>query len=185
MMKAKINKVTIHIVQDDILKQDVMGIVHTTDPNLTVNSELAEKAGPSVQYACTQLGWCEVGSAVATDAGNLQQEKIIHVVGPRWGEGSERGKLANATWDTLRVAESNRLKSIAIPAISTGALGYPVENCAKTVLSEIIDFTFENLKYLRTIIVCLNSKLAFEAFEYEFKRQIQALKDTGEGKVRV
>ena len=184
-MKAKVNKVTIQIVQDDILAQPVSGLVNSTDPNLLVNSALSAKAGPSLQQACNAIGWCEVGSAVVTDAGDLKMEKVIHAVGPRWGEGSERGKLANVTLQCLRLAEQHHLKSLAIPAISTGTLGYPVENCAKTMLSQIIDFTFDAPRYLRAIIVCLDSPLAYQIFKAEFTTQLEDLKETGEGEVTV
>ncbi len=182
-MKAKINRISIEIVQDDIFTLDVTGIVITTDADLSVPSELLAKTGPQVQAECRQIGWCEVGSAIMTNAGRLKVKKLIHVAAPQWGEGSERGKLANATWSALNLAEENQLASIALPAISTGTLGYPLENCAVTLLSQVIDFTFEQVKHLKTIIICLNDELALEVFQSEFQRQIEELKETGEGKV--
>jgi O-acetyl-ADP-ribose deacetylase (regulator of RNase III) len=184
-MKAKVNKITIQIVQDNLLSLLVSGIVNATDTNLYVNPALAAKAGPTLQQACNAIGWCEVGSAVVTEAGEMQAEKIIHAVGPRWGEGSERGKLANVTMQCMRLAEQNHLKSVAIPAISTGVLGYPVENCAKTMLTQIIEFTFDSPRFLRTIIVCLDNPEAYEVFKAEFIEQIEGLKEAGEGEVTV
>jgi O-acetyl-ADP-ribose deacetylase len=184
-MKAKVNKVTIQIVQDDILTISVAGLVNSTDPNLYIPPNLAAKAGPALQQACSAIGWCEVGSAVMTDAGEMPVEKIIHAVGPRWGEGSERGKLANVTLQCLRLAEEAHLKSIAIPAISTGVLGYPVENCAKTMITQIIDFTFDAPRFLRTVIVCLDNPQAYQIFRAEFIEQLEALKEAGEGEVTV
>lgn len=183
-MKAKVNKIAIRIVHDALLNLPVEAIVHATDPNLTLTQEMILRAGPALQYECQYIGWCDIGSAVITTAGDLRFKKIIHVVGPRWGEGSERGKLANATRQTLHLAEENQLKSLALPAISTGILGYPVENCAKVMLTEIIDFTFENTKHLRKITLCLENELAFNAFVKEFQRQIANLKESGEGKVK-
>ncbi len=184
-MKAKVNKVTIKIAHDDLLTVPVAGIVNSTDPNLHIPSDMATKAGPSLEQACSVIGWCDVGSAVITDAGAMQVEKIIHAVGPRWGEGSERGKLANVTLECLRLADKNRLKSLAIPAISTGILGYPVENCAKTMLQQIIDFTFDDPRHLRTIIICLNNADAYQIFLQEFQAQLEDLKEAGEGEVTV
>ncbi|MBZ0279592.1 MAG: macro domain-containing protein [Anaerolineae bacterium] len=184
-MKAKVNKVTIQIVQDDILSLLVDTVVTVTDTNLTLHPALAAKAGALVQQACNAIGWCDIGEAVITDAGNMPISKIIHAVGPRWGEGSERGKLANVTLQSLRLAEQNRLKSIAIPAISTGILGYPIENCAKTILTQIIDFTFEDPRHVKTIIVCLDSSTAYHIFKAEFLSQIDDLKEAGDGKVSV
>ena len=184
-MKAQVNKVSIQVVPDDLLSLTAEGIVVSTDVNLTVSPVLSAKAGPTVQRECIQIGWCEVGSAVVTGAGNLYAEKIIHAVGPRWGEGSERGKLANVVLESLRLAEQQRLRSLAIPPISTGALGYPLENCAKTMLAQIVDYTFENLKHLRQIIICVDTALAFDVFRREFAEQLNELKEAGEGKVKV
>lgn len=184
-MKAKVNKVTISIVQDELFTLPVTGMVNATDPNLHLPPLLSAHAGKSLEQTCSTIGWCDVGSAVVTHAGDMPVEKIIHAVGPRWGEGSERGKLANVTTECLRLAEQNHLKSLAIPAISTGILGYPVENCAKTMLQQIIDFTFDDPRYLRTIVVCLDTLDAYQIFRQEFQVQIEDLKEAGEGKVSV
>ncbi len=178
-MKAKINKVTVRLTRETILSVTADVIVNATDPNLSLPPELAASAGLDVVHECIAIGWCDVGSAKMTGAGNLKAEKIIHAVGPRWGEGSERGKLGNVTWECLHLAESNELKSIAFPAISAGALGYPLENCATTMLNQIIDFTFEDLKHLRTIILCLPDELAFDAFKREFEQQLEKLHQSG------
>jgi O-acetyl-ADP-ribose deacetylase (regulator of RNase III) len=184
-MKVKVNKVTISIVKDRLLNLSVTSIVNATDPNLSLTEELAEKGGAALQAQCREIGWCDVGAAVITDAGSLPYQKIIHAVGPRWGEGSERAKLALATLQALRLAEAHRLNSIALPAISTGALGYPLESCAKVMIAQVIDFAFENLKHLRNIVICLADDLAYEAFRHELEQQIQSLKKSGEGKVKV
>lgn len=184
-MKAKVNKVTIQITQGDLVSMPVAAIVNDTDTDLTMEPRLLGKVGIAIQRELTLIGYCEVGSAVITSAGNLAAEKIIHTVGPRWGEGSERGKLANAVFECLRLAESHKLKSIAFPTISTGTNGYPLENCAKTMLTQIIDYTFEELKHLRTIIICLNDGLALEVFKHEFQQQLEELKQDGEAKVQV
>lgn len=172
-MQAKVNQITIQLVQGDIFSQPTAGIVHQTDTNLSMHPALLAKAGYEVQHECARIGHCEVGSAVITSAGNMGAAKIIHAVGPRWGEGSERGKLRNAIFECLQLAEQYQLESIAFPAISTGSMGYPLENCAKTMLAQIIDFTFEDINNLRTVIVCLENPIAFEIFSKEFEQQLQ------------
>jgi O-acetyl-ADP-ribose deacetylase (regulator of RNase III) len=182
-MQATVNRVTIEIIQEDIFQLDVMGIVQVTDSNLSVASELSALAGPSVQAACTQIGWCEVGSAVITNGGRLKAKKIIHAVGPQWGEGSERGKLVSTVWKVLTLAEENEVMALALPAISTGALGYPLENCAVTILNQVLDFTFERVKFLKRIVICLDDEIAFQVFQDEFKRQLDELKASGAAKI--
>jgi O-acetyl-ADP-ribose deacetylase len=173
-MQAKVNQVTIQLVQGDIFSQPAAGIVHQTDTNLVLHPTLLAKAGSEVQWECARIGYCEVGSAVITSAGNLPQvEKVLHAVGPRWGEGSERGKLLSVTFECLRLAEQYRLASIAFPAISTGILGYPLENCATTMLTQIIDFTFEDLNSLKIVILCLENPMAFDIFRKELEQQAE------------
>ena len=185
--KAKINRVIIGLIQGDIFQQIADAIVVITGANLSVSDDLIALAGESVRLQVQRIGGCEVGSAVITDAGNFTgAAKIIHAVAPRWGEGSERGKLANTTWECLQLAEAHRLTSIVFPPISVGVLGFPLESCANIMLNRIIDFTFENLKYLHTVTICLEEESpALEIFEAEFKRQIQLLNETGEAQVRV
>ena len=178
-MKAKVNKVTIHLTRDAVFATDAAALVNATDASLSLSPELIEKAGVEVARECALIGWCEVGTAAITGAGTLAAKKLIHAVGPRWGEGSERGKLASVTWDCLRLAEANRLRSVALPAISTGTLGYPVENCATTMLGQIVNFSFEDLKHLRRVILCLPDELTFEAFRREFERQLADLRQSG------
>ncbi len=184
-MKAKVNKVSIQILQGDLLSLPVSGIIAQTDTNLHLSAELLARAGASVQRACAAIGWCDVGQAVITDAGNLPFEKIIHAVGPRWGEGSERGKLDSVTFECLRLAEQARLKSVALPAISVGTLGYPVENCATTMLTRILDFALDEPKFLRSIVVCVQDPAVYTAFVNEFRNQIEELVNTDDGEITI
>jgi O-acetyl-ADP-ribose deacetylase (regulator of RNase III) len=186
-MKAKVNKVNIQLTQEDILSLPVAAIVTVTDPNLHVDPALLAKTGPTVQVQAEAIRWSDVGTAIVTDAGLLKNTvKIIHAVGPRWGDDSARAKLALVTWQCLELAEEHGLKSVALPPISTGALGYPLENCALTMLEQIIDFTFEKLRFLRSIVLCVgDAPNAMSIFETEFTRLLEELRETGEGQVHV
>ncbi|MBK8025995.1 MAG: macro domain-containing protein [Chloroflexi bacterium] len=185
MTKVKINKVTIRLLNADLLTVPADGIVTPTDPNLTMEFELARRVGAEVPRELSIMGWCDVGSAIVTSAGRLPFKKILHAVGPRWGEGSERGKLANVTRECLRLAEEHGLHSLVMPAISTGSLGYPVENCALTMLTQIVDYTFEDLRALRSVLLCLQDPHSLEAFSLELDRQVEQLRQSNEGHVQV
>lgn len=184
-MKAKVNKVTIEIKQTAVYGDTAEAWVTVTTPDLSLDPALRALTGDRITQETEAIAYCDVGEAVITGGGRLFDKHIIHAVGPKWGEGSERGKLANATWTALSLAEEKGLKAIALPAISTGTLGYPVENCAKTMLEQIIDFTFEPLKHLRLITLCMSTEAESTAFGREFQRQLETLKDNDEGKVRV
>ncbi len=185
-MKAKVNKVTIDVVQDDIFNLQTDATVVVTDPNVSLTDALAQVVGEAVRAEVQKIGWVEVGSAVLMDSGNLKTtDNLLFCVGPRWGEGAERGKLANAIWACLNIAEDNDLTAIAIPPISVGTLGYPVEAAAQIIIERIIDFTFETIKSVKKVTICLPNTPIFDVFQAEFKRQIENLRETGEGKVRV
>lgn len=65
---------------------------------------------------------------------------MIHVVGPRNGEGKENEKLRSAINKVLNIAQQNDFKSISIPAISTGIFGFPKDKCTKILIEESLKF---------------------------------------------
>jgi len=178
-MQAVINDVTVELIQGDITELDTDAIVNAANSQLILGAGVAgairRKGGPSIQEECLAIGYCEVGSAVITRGGNLKARYVIHAVGPRMGEGSEAGKLANAVRASLQLAEQYRLHSIAFPAISTGVFGYPLEGCADVMLRVIIDYTFEDLQHVKHVIVCLYDERAFGIFEAEFQKKLSDL----------
>ena len=180
-MKVTINDVTVELVQGDITELDTDAIVNAANSQLILGAGVAgairRKGGPSIQEQCLEIGHCEVGSAVITGGGNLKARHVIHAVGPRMGEGSESGKLANAVRASLTLAERHGLHSIAFPAISTGVFGYPLEGCADVMLRVIIDFTFEELQSLNHIVVCLYDARAFDVFVTDFQKKFAELKN--------
>ncbi len=180
-MQAQVNGILIRIVQGDITDQVVDAIVNPANSHLILGAGVAgairNKGGPTIQEECTRIGWCDVGEAVITGAGRLPARYVIHAVGPRLGEGNEPGKLASATRASLQLAEERGLRSIALPAISTGVFGFPLEACAQIMLRVIIDMTFEDLQNLKEIRFCLFDATAFSLFTAEFGRQLSALED--------
>jgi O-acetyl-ADP-ribose deacetylase (regulator of RNase III) len=184
-VKTTLNQVTVELVQGDITDLDTDAIVNAANSQLILGAGVAgairRKGGPSIQEECLTIGHCEVGGAVITGGGYLKARRVIHAVGPRMGEGSEAGKLANAVRASLNLAEQNGLRSIAFPAISTGIFGYPLEGCAEVMLRVIFDYTFEDLQSLEHIVVCLYDDRAFGIFEAEFRRKFQELDDEASG----
>lgn len=180
-MRTVLNGVTVELVQGDITELDTDAIVNAANSQLILGAGVAgairRKGGPSIQDECLAIGYCEVGTAVITGGGTLKARHVIHAVGPRMGEGSEAGKLANAVRASLGLAESERLRSIALPAISTGIFGYPLEGCADVMLRVIFDYTFEDLEHLNHVVVCLYDNRAFDIFAAEFERKLQGLAD--------
>ncbi len=162
------NGVSIELVKGDITDLALDAIVNAANSHLVLGSgvagAVARKGGPAIQAECDQIGHCDVGSAVITGGGRLPARHVIHAVGPMMGEGREREKLAGATRSSLEVAAANGLTSIAFPAISTGVFGYPLDDCAVTMLGVILDFAAGQPGTLKRIVLCLYDERAYRIF---------------------
>ncbi|MHB1357155.1 MAG: macro domain-containing protein, partial [Anaerolineae bacterium] len=104
-----------------------------------VDGAIHSAAGPELDEACRQIGWCATGQAVITPGFNLPAKYIIHTVGPVWGKQIETVSetlLASCYRSSLDLATKHRLKSIAFPAISTGAFGFPKTTAARIAIRE-------------------------------------------------
>lgn len=110
-------------------------------------------------------GPLKTGEVAVTSAGKLKAKYVIHTVGPRYGvEGEE--KLEEAIRNSLRKAEELGVKSIALPAISTGIYGYPYEVCARK-MAKVLKKDWD----LEKVIVCLYTDEAYEVFRRVFKEE--------------
>lgn len=101
--------------------------------------------GPGILAECRQIvskiGRLAAGNAIITSGGNLPAKYVIHTVGPvyRGGEHDEVKLLAGCHRESVRLADQHQLKSLAFPAISTGAYGYPVHEAAPIAISSTIE----------------------------------------------
>jgi O-acetyl-ADP-ribose deacetylase (regulator of RNase III) len=135
-----------------------------------VAGAIRTKGGPEIQAECNKIGGTFVGGAVITSAGNLKAKYVIHAVGPRMGEGNENEKLKNAALNSLKVADENNLKSIAFPAISSGIFGFPIESCAKIMLSTTIEY-LKGHTSLEKVVFCLYASSSYQVFENQLKQE--------------
>ena len=175
-MKYKIGKTTIKLYQGDITELDVEAIVNAANASLILGGGVAgairRKGGPSIQEECNKIGGTTVGEAVVTGAGNLKAKYVIHTVGPRYGEGNEDEKLKNATLNALKRAQEKKMRSIALPAISTGIFGFPLDRAAKIMVEIVKDF-LTTPSSLGLIIFALFDKQAYDIFARELKKQFE------------
>ncbi len=173
-MKVEIGQRSLELVEGDITEMDVDAIVNAANAQLVMGGGVAgairRKGGPRIQAECNAIGGTFVGGAVITTGGELKAKHVIHAVGPRLGEGDEETKLKNATLNSLKVADENKLKSIAFPAISTGIFGFPIGRCAEIMLRTTIDYLRGDTG-LERIVFCLYGKDSYDVFARQLKQE--------------
>jgi len=151
-MQVQINDRILELHQGDITLEDVDAIVNAANRRLMggggVDGAIHRRGGGAImeETDAKYPEGCPTGSAVISGAGQLPAKYVIHAVGPVW-KGGSRGEaelLAGAYRRCLELAIEHDCRSIAFPALSTGAYGYPIDQAARTALSTAIEFLEEN-----------------------------------------
>jgi len=141
-------KRTIRLVQGDITERDVDAIVNAANSHLQhgggVAGAIVRKGGQVIQDESDKIGFVPVGHAAITGAGTLHARYIIHAVGPRMGEGDENNKLKSAVLSSLQIASEKGLRSISMPAISSGIFGFPKDRCAAILIKAVLQYLKEH-----------------------------------------
>ena len=171
----------LRITEGDITEQDVDAIVNAANEMLAhgggVAGAIAAKGGPAItsesRRSVQEHGHVPTGSATITRGGNLKARYVIHAVGPVWQGGSrdEERLLASAVQNALSLADERGLGSIALPAISTGIFGYPIQFAVPTILVAILGYLDERPgSSLRDIRICDMNKATVALFAEEVSR---------------
>lgn len=174
-MKTTKHNVEVEIVQGDITEQsDMTAIVNAANAELKTGGGVAgaihSKAGNGLTKEAEKHAPIGAGEAVITDAYGLPNEKVIHTLGPVYGEDEPAAELlANCYKNALQIAQDEGIDSIAFPAISTGAFGYPIEEAAEIALQTIHD-QLENMKNIKRIRMVVHSRRDEEVFEDKFQK---------------
>jgi len=182
-VQVKINRTILELVAGDITALKADAIVNAANEHLAHGGGLAgaivRRGGPEIQRESDawvhKHGRVPTGSAAITGAGKLPATYVIHAVGPVY-DGTQRCAelLASALRSSLTLADEYGLISVALPAISTGIFGYPLEQAAQVLLSAAIAY-LESETGLERVVFCLYGGGAFETF-------VKALHDKGVAK---
>jgi len=180
-MLIQVNRTTLELVQGDITALDTDAIVNAANERLAhgggVAGVISRRGGPAIQRESDawvrQHGPVTTGSAAITSGGDLRARYVIHAVGPVY-DGTPRSPelLASAVRAALQMADEHGLKSVALPAISTGIFGYPLAEAAQVMLQAAIAYLEEDTG-LERVVFCLYGQPAFDVFAQELVAQAE------------
>ena len=131
------------LLQGDLTELDVDAIVNAANNDLHLGGGVAgairRKGGESIQKECDAIGSIPIGGAAITTGGKLRARFVIHAASMQLGGETTARALRSSTAHALRIAEERGLRSIAFPAVGTGIAGFPVPECARIMLREVVD----------------------------------------------
>ncbi len=133
----------VSVVTGDITRLDVDGVVNAANASLLggggVDGAIHRAAGPGLLAECRALGGAATGEVKMTGGHRLTARHVLHAVGPVWrgGGAGEDEALARCYRNAMRLAAEGGLRSIAFPAISTGAYGFPLERATRIAVAEV------------------------------------------------
>jgi O-acetyl-ADP-ribose deacetylase len=154
----------IEIINADITQLKVDAIVNAANESLLggggVDGAIHQAAGHQLLEECKTLDGCKTGFAKITQGYNLPAKYVIHTVGPVWfgGQENEETLLKSCYNECMNIAKDHKLKSMAFPAISCGAFGFPIQKACDIALKEIkrglMDSSLEHI-----IFACFSSEV--------------------------
>src|SRR5688572_7253143 len=160
------------LVEGDITEQHVDAIVNAANATLLggggVDGAIHRRGGPSILEACRRIRSTEwpdglpAGRAVATTGGDLPARWVIHTVGPVYArEEDPAALLSSCHTESLRVADDVGASTVAFPAISTGAFGYPLDEAARVAV-EAVRTAETSVREVRFVLFDASAHAAFE-----------------------
>ncbi len=172
-METTIGVTVLEVTEGDITRETTDAIVNAANSGLMggggVDGAIHRAGGPEILAACQKIraerGRLPVGQAVITTGGKLPARYVIHTVGPMYHASADpAGLLARCHRESLRIAVENGLKSVAFPAISTGAYGYPLDEAARVAVGAVSEFLAAKPPLDRVRFVLFGAE-AYSAFE--------------------
>ena len=167
------SRMNISVERSDITTLTVDVIVNAANRSLLggggVDGSIHRAAGPELLAACKDLKGCETGQAKITRGFKLPSKFVIHTVGPVWtgGEKNEASLLSSCYSRSLSLACDHELATIAFPAISTGAYGYPLMKATQIAVESVANW---QSVYPKNVIFCCFDNQTLNIYEEILQR---------------
>jgi O-acetyl-ADP-ribose deacetylase len=133
----------ITLLQGDLTEMDVDAIVNAANNDLQLGGGVAgairRKGGDAIQRECDAIGSIPIGGAAITTGGKLRARFVIHAASMQLGGATTARALLSSTAHALRIASEKGLHTIAFPAVGTGIAGFPISECARIMLREVVE----------------------------------------------
>ncbi len=178
IFRARINEAIIELIQGDITRQTTDAIVNAANSSLLggggVDGAIHRAAGPELLAETRILDGCQTGDAKITRGYKLKAKYIIHAVGPIYQahDSFVPQQLASAYRRSMELAETNGIKTISFPSISTGAYGYPIEEAAPIALKTVIDYVIQHNHFERIAFILFSEQIV-ETYAHALTRLIK------------
>ncbi len=173
MNKLTIKNTIVELFIGELINSEYDAIILPTNSRLLPSGELRcktlRKAGPEVQVECNKIiqtiSNIPAGEAIMTSGGNLESKYLIHA-----RAGYEGKKLMLATWNSLKIADENALRSIVFPPILKEIIGFNTKKCAEIMLPTIEKYLNEKNTNLENVSICLETLPDYKDFEAILER---------------
>jgi len=170
-MAITIGDTTIELVRGDIARQDGFdAVVNAANAELRIGGGVAgaihRAAGPALERETRRYAPIKPGECVISGGHDLPNDHVIHCLGPVYGRDEPAAELLTSCYRrALDLAEENGLSSIAFPALSTGAFGYPLREATEIALRTVVDRVKGGLEHVRRIRFVLWGEQALQVHE--------------------
>ena len=166
----------IMLIKGDITEIEADAVVNAANTDLILGSGVAgairKKGGDLIQNECNEIGSIPLGEAAITGAGNLGARFVIHAAGMHLGGRVSGASLRDCTHNSLLSASEKNLKTIAFPAIGTGAGGFPMKDCARVMVDTVSEFLEDKHTSIERVYFVLFDEESFDVFDHYLKSEL-------------
>ena len=167
--------ISIEVYRGDITQLEIDALVNAANNRLWMGGGVAgalkRAGGKEIEDEALKKGPIPIGEAVATGAGKLRAKYVIHAAVMGQDLWTDAEKIRQATKNSLLRADELGIKSIAFPALGTGVGGFPLDECARIMISEVRQHSTRGTE-LKRVVFALYDEPAYQAFKQEVDTQL-------------